>query len=140
MAASSAGSGAAPAGNEALPERQQVEQQFDHDHGVAADMAAIRQNLPLQLVDEGRSARPSRRSWPAMHRPACASPISASSRGYPSGALRQDGGEIRDLIFQAQHHGRDRAAARRRRGSAPHATSHEMMRRPTTSGAQAWAV
>ncbi len=40
------------AGGEHLPQRQQVEQQLDQCAGIAADVAAIGKDLPLQLVAE----------------------------------------------------------------------------------------
>ena len=43
------------AGGERLLERQEIEQELDQSRGIAADVAAVRQDLPLQ------SARP----WPA---------------------------------------------------------------------------
>ena len=40
------------AGGEQLPQRQQVDQQFDQRAGIAADMAAVGQDLAAQFLDQ----------------------------------------------------------------------------------------
>ena len=68
MALSSAGGGGDVARRERLAQRQQIEQQLDQRAGIAADVAAVGQDLPLELV--GRAARVallSMRAWPGMH-------------------------------------------------------------------------
>ena len=62
------GGGAHVARREGLAQRQQIEQQFDQRAGIAADMAAVGQDLPLELVDRAACVAPCMwRAWPAMH-------------------------------------------------------------------------
>ena len=66
MALSSAGGGETLRAVNACAQRQQIEQELDQRAGIAADMAAVGQDLPLQLVGEPLVAPRRWRDWPAM--------------------------------------------------------------------------
>ena len=57
MALSSAGGGAMLRDGKGLAQRQQLEQHFDDRAGIAADMAAVGQDLPLDFGDQPRRSR-----------------------------------------------------------------------------------
>ena len=52
---------------EHLAQRQEIEQQLDQRARIAADMAAVGQDLPLELVGSRLVAARMWRAWPAMH-------------------------------------------------------------------------
>ena len=52
MALSSGGGGAMLRAVNSVPQRQQIDQELDQRAGIAADVSAVGQDLPLQLVDE----------------------------------------------------------------------------------------
>ena len=67
MALISAGGGATLRARERLAQRQQIEQHLDDHAGIAADVAAVGQDLALEFDRRGACVAPRRwRIWPAM--------------------------------------------------------------------------
>ena len=122
---------------EALAQRQQVEQQLDEGPRIAADVAAVGEDLALQL----RHQQLLRLRQLAIVAGDAQVGVDEADQGEQTriavGRIAPGGGEIGDLLGQAAHDGGVGAWARRHRAAGPACDSQERTRRPTTSGSHA---